>query len=821
MSIRLKTALLSGILLAILVSGLGGVLWTVVRPGFQDIERARAADHMTALLAAISADIDSIGTFILSYSSWDETYAFVRTGDPTYVANNLAVEGAKNAQSHFALVLTPKGRTVFSRLWNDDFTATLPPPDAAGGGLPANHPLMAALSHPEGVRGLLQTPRGPLAVAARPILPSNEHGPPRGVLVFGRWLTHALSDHPPLPHLSPLRLWLAPAPGDAPENVRRLLAADGPDLEIDGIGEPTSLVTAGIRLVDLEGAPVAALTTTLAKTVEPQGESIIRLALVIAALGSLGVVAVGLVSNHLMIVAPLRRLESHITTLSRTGDLDTRLVLDRKDEIGLLARAFATMQGRIRHLAHYDPLTGLPNRTLFTMLGEGALARRRADRNGEGRRVGVAILDLDRLNTLTIGLGQGGSERALVAVGRRLAALAGPADVVARGGDGRFLVLLGDLAPAQAGSIVEREAAERLASAFAKPFTPDDLVGAPLSLTASIGLALFPQDGETLETLVTHAEVAVHQAKLLGRNNFQFFDDTLNRQAREILALESALYEALADNTLSLCFQPRIDAVRGHAIELKALARWDHPSRDLIVLEDVLPLIKQDGLLAEIDRWMSNAACRQIRQWRDQGVSFPPIAIALSARPLTAGDPGLAPIAEAIAANGVDPGDLAVEIAQSAIKGQFPETKAPETQAPEDRPAEELPWPDGLAGLGLGLVIDVADAGVVSPALLRRFPLTRLTIGAALVAKLPDCRESRALVRALIALADELDLECLAEGVERGDQADWLLAAGCRLQQGLFHARPQDQTVILRWLGQTPPRGLSSPGPRDRKQDGV
>ncbi|MBK1666326.1 diguanylate phosphodiesterase [Rhodospirillum rubrum] len=816
MSIRLKIALMSAALLAILVSGLGGILWAVVRPGFQDIERTRASDHMTALLGAVTGDIDSLATFVLSFSSWDDTYAFVVDDDPAYVESNFAVEGAKNVAVHLAMVLDPTGRTVFSTLWSDDFTQSLPPPDAATGGLAADHRLMAAFSRPEGVSGLLQTPQGPLVVAARQILPSSGQGQPRGVVVFGRWLTHTLRDHLPITALAPPRLWLAPASGDAPESVRRLLAAGGPDVVIDGIGEASPFVTASARLADLDGAPLAVLTTALAKTAEPQGEAIVHLAMVIAALGSLGVVAVGLLSNHLMIVSPLRRLESHITTLSRTGDLDTHLVLDRQDEIGLLARAFATMQGRIRHLAHYDPLTGLPNRTLFTILGEGALARRRADGDGRARRVGVAILDIDRLTTLTIGLGRSGGERALVAVGRRLATLAGPADVVARGGDGRFLVLLGDLAPAQAGSIAEREAAERLASAFATPFSPDDLAGAPLFLTASIGLALFPQDGETLETLVTHAEVAVHRAKLLGRNNFQFFDGTLNRQAREVLALESALREALAENSLSLCFQPRIDAKNGLAVGLKALARWNHPSRGLIAVEEVLPLIKQAGLLAEIDRWMIDAACRQIRQWRDQGVSFPPIAIALSARPLPSAAQGLVQIAEAVEANGVNPSDLDVEIPESAIRGQ-----PSASRAAQDRPAEESSAPDGLAGLGLGLIINDPGTDIVLPATLRPGRLTRLTIGAALVAKLPDYRENRALVRALIALADELDLDLLAEGVERGDQADWLLAAGCSLQQGLFHARPQDQTVILRWLGQTPWRLVYPPRLQDRKQDGV
>jgi diguanylate cyclase (GGDEF)-like protein len=777
MSLRLKVTLLSASLVACLILVLAGVLWMVVRPTFRDIEDLNARERMDTVVAALTGEAQAMRRLARDWASWDDTYAYALTRDPAYEVSNLVPSTFTDGELHFFAILDPQGRTLWSKTMDESLEETLPDGlDAALGGLPANHPLMETLIRAGGVTGLIASPQGPLLASAHPILTSEDGGPARGVLIMGRRLDYIISNHLAQYSGIPVELHL---PGDGGKGVqadlaRRLLAGPATVDLIEGLGGSTSEVTLAHRLDDLSGAALGALTLTLPKRVEPLGRDAMGLALLVASGGGLAIVAAFWLATRRSILAPLARLERHIAEISRTGDLDSPLDLERTDEIGSLARAFDTMRGRIRFLVHHDPLTGLANRDLFLTLAQRSLTLARRN----GALVAIACLDIDRFKTINDSLGHANGDILLTLVAKRLEGLTNEGDLIARHGGDEFLLLLTGLET----PLSARCMASRLIGAFAQPFAIGDRA---IYATASLGLGLFPRDDEDLSTLVGHANAAMNHAKALGRNNYQFFDGEVNSRAREILTMEGSLRQALVENRLELRYQPQVDASTDRLVGMEALVRWNHPSRGLVTAEEFLPFVEQSGLHATLDRWVMETACRQARAWRDMGLDMPPLAVNLSARHFEAEDLHDF-ITETLARTGADPRDIALEITETVMMRTTPATK--------DLLAR-------LRAMGFQVVIDDFGTGFASLSYLREFPLDKIKIDKTFVAELPDNQGDKAILRAVLALARELDLDVLAEGVERSDQADWLTLAGCPHQQGYLHGQPLPADQFVTRMG--------------------
>ncbi|WP_413206321.1 EAL domain-containing protein [Rhodospirillum sp. A1_3_36] len=797
MSLRLKVALLSAALLACLTAVLATALWVVVRPTFDDIERISAQESMATVLATLKGEAEGLRRLTKVWAHWDDTYEYALTRDRAFEAANLVPSSFINCEVHFFAILDSEGRTIWSTTLDRALNAPLKQGmdfslDGAKNGPSAKTLFQEALSAPEGSVGLIPSPIGPLLASAQAILTSGDEGPARGVLIMGRRLDYIMSQHIPQYTDIDVTLWSANTiepDGEGqgtggianrspiPDQARALLVADSPTQSIRSVGTAGKQVSLANRLDGLDGTPLAVAVITLPKRLEPLGLEAIRLAILVATGGGLLFILTFATATRRIILDPLARLQRHITTITQTGDLNTPLNLERTDEIGALAEAFETMRKRIRTLAQQDPLTGLPNREFFLTLADRSLPLARKD----GGLVAIAFIDIDRFKTINDSLGQENGDALLALVARRLSALAGPSDLVARYGGDEFLMLLGGLET----PLSARNMASRLIGAFEHPFT---IGGQSIYVTTSLGLGLFPRDSDDLTTLISHANAAMNHAKALGRNNFQFFDGDLNIRAREILAMESSLRQALAENRLELRYQPQVDASTGRLTGLEALVRWNHPNRGLVAAEDFLPFVEQSGLHATLDRWVMETACRQSRSWRDKGLSFPPVAINLSARHFEADDL-YDFMANMLASTGARPQDLAIEITETVMMRISTRTKDLLRR---------------LRSLGFQVVIDDFGTGFASLSYLREFPLDRLKIDKTFVGELPGNMEDSAIIRAVLALARELGLDVLAEGVERQDQADWLREAGCHMQQGYLHGHPLTPEDLEERLSTTP-----------------
>lgn len=418
---------------------------------------------------------------------------------------------------------------------------------------------------------------------------------------------------------------------------------------------------------------------------------------------------------------------------------------------------------RIFHLAHYDVLTGLPNRTSFHSKFEDTLLH--AERHG--CRVALLFLDLDHFKWINDAAGHPAGDALLKQVALRLRDTVRDEDTVARLGGDEFTVLLQDIHSIEDARVVAEKILQQLA-------TPYKLDHSEPVVTTSIGISLFPSDGTDVPTLLKNADTAMYRAKEHGRNNYQFFTVEMNTRALERLSLEGAMRTALKRNEFLLHYQPQVDIQSGNIIGLEALVRWQHPEQGLVSPGVFIPVAEDSGLIVPLGEWVVQEACSQYRRWLDEGLPVVRIAINLSGRQFVRQDL-LGMIRAALKKARIEPQCLELELTESAIMENVNET------------IETL---RALRKLGVHLSIDDFGTGYSSMAYLKRFTIDKLKIDQSFIRDLATDSDDAAIVTATIAMAHNLNLTVIAEGVETQDQLKFLKDNGCEQMQGYYFSRP-------------------------------
>jgi diguanylate cyclase (GGDEF)-like protein/PAS domain S-box-containing protein len=420
-------------------------------------------------------------------------------------------------------------------------------------------------------------------------------------------------------------------------------------------------------------------------------------------------------------------------------------------------------EARIDHLAHHDALTGLYNRyNLESRLGQSLLAARR-----EGCQLAVLFIDLDRFKVINDSLGHHVGDLLLVEVAKRLGVCVRESDIVARLGGDEFVVVLTSLANDMDAALV----ATKMVVMLGEPY---EIEGKLLHSTPSIGISLFPANGEDTDTLMKSADTAMYHAKEKGRNNFQFFSPAMTAAASERLELERDLRGALLAGQFELHYQPQVCATSSRILGVEALIRWRHPERGLIPPLKFIPIAEETGVIEAIGAWVLDEACRQKAAWRDAGFGLKHVAVNLSAYQLRSPDL-LKQVKDAIARNDLDPGELELEITESVAM---------------DDPERAIGQLRALRDAGVELAIDDFGTGYSSLAYLKLLPIHTLKLDRAFVRDIESDENDAAISAATLALAKNLGLRVVAEGVETTAQKDFLAGHGCNLLQGYLFGKP-------------------------------
>ena len=432
---------------------------------------------------------------------------------------------------------------------------------------------------------------------------------------------------------------------------------------------------------------------------------------------------------------------------------------------------------QIEHMAHHDALTGLANRHVSKLRLAAAIAQAR--RSGE--KVGVLFVDLDRFKHVNDALGHHVGDALLQSVSARLLQLVREGDTVSRLGGDEFVVILNGIGDAAAiGDLLDA----RLIPAMREPHQVE---GSELYVSCSVGVAIYPDHGTDMDTLMRHADAAMYQAKSGGRDHARMFTPQMEEQQLQQLHLETDLRHAIERHELVLYYQPRIDAHSGRLNGVESLIRWQHPQRGLIAPDSFIPAAEESGLIVPIGAWVIREACRQHVAWREAGAGDIGVSVNLSAIQLKHG--GLvATLREVLRDFPIAPGLIEFELTESILMENVDDTIAT-LQA--------------IKALGFALSIDDFGTGYSSLNYLCRFPLDKLKIDMSFVQNIHKSPQNLAVTKAIIGLGHTLGLSVTAEGVESAADAEVLRHAGCDELQGYYFARPMPQAQLATWLAQT------------------
>jgi diguanylate cyclase (GGDEF)-like protein/PAS domain S-box-containing protein len=429
-----------------------------------------------------------------------------------------------------------------------------------------------------------------------------------------------------------------------------------------------------------------------------------------------------------------------------------------------MTKRAAEVARRNEYLASHDVLTGLPNRSLFSSL----LGQSIGEAHRDSGQLAVAFLDLDRFKQINDALGHEAGDQLLQEVATRLEVCVRESDTVARLGGDEFVVLFPKVTDAKEAAT----AAQKILSAVSMPFK---LMGHECRVTASVGIAVYPQDGPDEQSLTKHADIAMYQAKGDGKNNFQFYSAQANANTLERLTLESSLRHALARDEFRLHYQAKREVGSGAITGMEALLRWEHPDLGTVTPMRFLPVAEETGLIVPIGKWVLKTACLQNVAWQKQGLPPLSVAVNLTARQF-ADDQLLSDVKTILEASGMDPCLLELEITESLLIQNVENT---------------LRILSELKALGIRLVIDDFGTGYSTLATLQRFPLDAVKIDRCVIRGITDTTSQNAvLADAIIAMGKKLSLTVIAQGVETREQAEFLREHTCDELQGFYFKRP-------------------------------
>jgi diguanylate cyclase (GGDEF)-like protein len=709
---------------------------------YLQLETSATRQKAEQVYRAFEADLRQLQMSNRDYAEWDAAEDYIRSRDPVFLASNFSAEELAGMHVDTVWIVDANGRDVFSRSVDRGLDITTPAPRELLDALRRFAVRDPALRERSPAERLVRTPLGLAAVSALEITRSNKSRPSGATMLFARLIEDDELDRVRETSQLPVTL-IDLGPGDAQKLPAEVAAwARAAQAAPFFVRPADERVVVGYSLLrDVDGAPLAAFATESAREIRALGmrTSWYVLSIVVGLF-----VAFGTIASVLLL---------------RVVALNKRHALARRDA----EEQRRSTRRKLAKQALRDPLTGLPNRLyLHTRLPR--LIAKMADSN---RLLAVVCLDIDHFKNINETRGHAQGDRLLQIVAKRLRANVSTADIVARMGGDDFVIVASLLADEKA---VQRFA-KRLQAIVGADVNLSDKV---VTVTASLGLALYPRDGADMETLLKRAEIALYQAKEAGRRCYRFFAEDMSARVNQHAALEQELRRAIDTPQVYLEYQPIIDLRDGRVVSLEALMRWRHPEVGSIPPARFIPVAEKSGLILELGQQALKDVLKQQRAWLDEDVPVVPIAVNVSALQVDRLD-FAAQVKRLTTEAGVEPKWVRFEITESAV------TKEPERLIATLRE---------LRSLGSQVLIDDFGTGYSSLSYLSRLPADILKIDRAFVRDLGRSEEHSPIIRAIIDMAKRLNMKTVAEGVETPMQAAVLCELECDYAQGFLYSKP-------------------------------
>ena len=444
-------------------------------------------------------------------------------------------------------------------------------------------------------------------------------------------------------------------------------------------------------------------------------------------------------------------------------------------EIIALEEEKAKQEEQIKYQAFHDPLTGLPNRTLFQDRLDQAIAV--AKRNNE--KFALLFLDLDQFKKINDSLGHHIGDEVLIETSKRFSSILREEDTLCRLGGDEFTIILKDLTTTKSAATV----AQKLINSLK---TPIEIAHYTLHISTSIGISIFPDDTTTAEDLLKYADTAMYKAKDEGRNNYQFYSSDMTERAFERVILENSLRIAIKEEQFEVFFQPQYNAKTETIVGMEALIRWRHPHMGIISPGEFIPAAEENGLIIAIDKIVMNKAMQQFSQWYKEGLNPGKLALNLSMKQLN---------------ENTFITELLAMMQKNDFKTSWLELEVTEGQIMTD-PQRSIKKLKRLGEMGVAIAMDDFGTGYSSLSYLKRLPLSKLKIDRSFICDIPDDEEDVAITKTIIAIAKSLNLKIIAEGVETKEQKDFMVQEECLFIQGFYYSKPLEATEMTKLLKQ-------------------
>ncbi|MBL8968282.1 MAG: EAL domain-containing protein [Spirochaetaceae bacterium] len=798
----------------------------IVLGSFLDLERKTVGTNLERCLSALEDERIRLDRVLRDWAYWDDSYRFVGGEFPEYVELNLAEETFLNLRVDAVIFLDEAGRKLRA-----DYRALPPGRQGAealadlerailGGGV-----LARACRDDEPVGGLMALKEGPFLAVAYPIHSSLIREPPRGSLVMGFFLdeerVRAISDRLKLDlRILPDRAALA-AEGLPPESLA----------EFDAKGRTTrALSRSEIRgyegLDDIEGRPRFVLELREPRDLYARGLATILTFFGFLAAAGIAAIGLGLVFTRRVILSRIIGLHDEVLAIRDERDLSRRVTPRGEDEIGALGLAVnelldtlqkaqrekerareelkamnSALENRVRdrtaelarsneslrelveekeqserdleNLLRQDHLTGIASRAEFEERLDQAIARARR----RGERAGLILMDLDRFKEINDSMGHAAGDRLLQAVAKRLSAGMRREDTVARWGGDEFTIVIAEILMASDVGMV----AEKIRIALEPPFTID---AEELSASASIGIAIYPEDGQDAETLMKRADMAMYRAKGEGGGKARFYEPEMDAEIYERLSVGNLLRRALEREEFRLCYQPQQDLRSGRIVGVEALLRWKSAILGDIPPDRFIPVAERTGLIVPIGEWALRRACETAARWFRDGGGEIVISVNISPRQFREKEL-VATIGRILDETGLEPRLLNIEITEGVLMdGEWGARKVLED----------------LRALGLSISIDDFGVGYSSLSYLKEFPIQSLKIDKSFMTGIAERGSNLSIVKAIISLGKNMRLEVVAEGTENEAELAVLRDNGCDIAQGFCISRPLEEGAAAAFL---------------------